>query len=150
MSVLNDVINAALREHNVQQVGSTGASPLVDVLRTLLAPRSVDRGASPDESHIEPDALQQLLARFQAGGYRDVIRSWIGTGANQPIEPHQLGQALGEQKSKNLRGRRACRGPRCSMSLHASSPPLLIASPRKARCQLERLQRHDVEETDRA
>ena len=66
MSVLNDVINAALREHNVQQVGSTGASPLVDVLRTLLASRSVDRRASPDESHIEPDARQQLLARFQA------------------------------------------------------------------------------------
>ena len=102
MSVLNDVIGAALREHNVAQVGSAGTSPLVDALRSLLAPRSTAAGATPDETQAEPDALRQLLERFQQGGYADVIRSWIGTGPNQPIEPHQLGQALGSDKVDEL------------------------------------------------
>jgi uncharacterized protein YidB (DUF937 family) len=102
MSLLNDVIGAALREHNVPPMGASGTSPLVDALRSLLAPRSTAAGAPPDETHAEPDALRQLLDQFQQGGYADVIRSWIGTGPNQPIEPHQLGQALGSGKVDEL------------------------------------------------
>jgi hypothetical protein len=55
-------MGAALREHNLSQVGSAGTSPLADVLRSLLAPRTAD--AAPDQAHVEPDAFHQLLARF--------------------------------------------------------------------------------------
>jgi uncharacterized protein YidB (DUF937 family) len=102
MSLLNDAIGAALREHNVPQVGSAGTSPLVDALRSLLAPRSSAAGMALDDTHAEPDALRQLLERFQQGGYADVIRSWIGTGPNQPIEPAQVRQALGPDKVNDL------------------------------------------------
>src|SRR5436189_3298917 len=102
MRLLNDAIGAALREHNVPQVGSAGTSPLVDALRSLLAPRSSAAGMALDDTHAEPDALRQLLERFQQGGYADVIRSWIGTGPNQPIEPAQVRQALGPDKVNDL------------------------------------------------
>lgn len=102
MSFLNDVISAALREHNVPQVGSTGPTQLVDALRSLLAPKSTNTGTPADETHVEPDALQQLLARFEESGYADIVRSWIGTGNNEPIEPHQLGEALGQSKVEEL------------------------------------------------
>ena len=102
MSLFNDAIGAALREHNVPQVGSAGTSPLVDALRSLLAPRSSAAGMALDDTHAEPDALRQLLERFQQGGYADVIRSWIGTGPNQPIEPAQVRQALGPDKVNDL------------------------------------------------
>ena len=102
MSLLNDAIGAALREHNVPQVGSAGTSPLVDALRSVLAPRSSAAGMALVDTHAVPDALRQLLERFQQGGYADVIRSWIGTGPNQPIEPAQVRQALGPDKVNDL------------------------------------------------
>jgi uncharacterized protein YidB (DUF937 family) len=102
MSLLNDVISAALRDHNVPQVGATGTAPLAEALRSLLAPRSTDAGAAGDNTHVEPDALQQLIARFEQGGFAEIIQSWIGTGRNRPIEPHQLGEALGTEKVDQL------------------------------------------------
>jgi uncharacterized protein YidB (DUF937 family) len=102
MSVLNDVISAALRDHNVPQVGAAGTSPLSEALRSLLAPRSTEAGTPADDTHLESDALQQLIARFQQGGFADIIQSWIGTGANRSIEPQQVGHALGSDKVDEL------------------------------------------------
>jgi len=102
MSLLNDVINAALREHNVPQVGSTGTTQIIDALRSLLAPTSTSTGKPPDATHVESDALQQLVARFEESGYANIVRSWIGAGANQPIEPHRFGDALGQSKVDEL------------------------------------------------
>ena len=39
--------------------------------------------------------LQGLLAKLQAGGLGEASRSWVGTGANEPVAPDQLGSALG-------------------------------------------------------
>ncbi|MDM7943339.1 MAG: YidB family protein [Hydrogenophaga sp.] len=39
--------------------------------------------------------LQGLLARLQSAGLGETAQSWVGTGANQPVNPEQLGQALG-------------------------------------------------------
>jgi uncharacterized protein YidB (DUF937 family) len=39
--------------------------------------------------------LQGLLAKLQAGGLGEASQSWVGTGANQPVAPEQLGSALG-------------------------------------------------------
>jgi uncharacterized protein YidB (DUF937 family) len=36
-----------------------------------------------------------LVAMLQQHGLGDVVQSWVGTGANQPVSPGQLGQALG-------------------------------------------------------
>ena len=102
MSILNDVINAALRDKNVSQVGAAGTSPLAEALRSLLAPRSTQAGAPADAAHVEPDALHQLLAGFQQGGLADIVQSWIGMGQNRPIDPQQVRQALGQSKVDEL------------------------------------------------
>jgi len=39
--------------------------------------------------------LGGMMQQFQAQGFGDTIKSWIGTGPNQPISPDQLHQAVG-------------------------------------------------------
>jgi uncharacterized protein YidB (DUF937 family) len=95
MSFLNDAINAALRNHNVPQVGTSGSSSVADALRSLLAPKAHQAGLSAEDTHVEPDALQELLTRLEHGGYGDIVRSWIGAGQNEPIEPAHVDAALG-------------------------------------------------------
>ena len=38
--------------------------------------------------------LGDLLEQFQGAGRGDAAQSWIGTGQNQPIAPHELSQVL--------------------------------------------------------
>jgi uncharacterized protein YidB (DUF937 family) len=99
MSLLNEAINAALRQHDVGQVGVAGTSslaePLADAFRSLLAPKAAQAGLAPDDTHVEPDALQELISRLEHAGYREIIGSWIGDGGNEPIEPQQIAAALG-------------------------------------------------------
>lgn len=99
MSLLNEAINAALREHNGSQVGMAGSSSVADALRSLLAPKAAQAGLAPDDTHVEPDALQELLSRLEHAGYGEIIGSWIGDGGNEPIEPQQIAVALGPHAS---------------------------------------------------
>ena len=46
--------------------------------------------------------LGGLLQQFQRNGHGDVMDSWIGTGANRPIAPHKLGEALGPDTISEL------------------------------------------------
>ncbi|CAM8668918.1 Protein of unknown function DUF937 [Comamonadaceae bacterium] len=39
--------------------------------------------------------LQGLVSKFQEAGLGDVVASWIGSGANQPVSADQLTQVLG-------------------------------------------------------
>ena len=99
MSLLNEAINAALREHDVPQVGVAGSTSIANALRSLLAPKAAQAGLAPDDTHVEPDALQELLSRLEHAGYGEIIGSWIGDGGNEPIEPRQIAVALGPHAS---------------------------------------------------
>lgn len=46
--------------------------------------------------------LGGLLERFQQNGRGDVMESWLGSGANQPISPDDLGGALGDDTVDTL------------------------------------------------
>ena len=48
--------------------------------------------------------LHGLLDKLRGGGLAEVVQSWIGTGANQPVSPAQLNTALGEQHVGQLAG----------------------------------------------
>jgi len=39
--------------------------------------------------------IEGLLAKLQSAGHGSTGQSWVGTGANQPIDPDDLTQALG-------------------------------------------------------
>jgi uncharacterized protein YidB (DUF937 family) len=45
------------------------------------------------QSH--PGGLQGLLGQFQENGMAEQVQSWIGSGANLPINADQVQQALG-------------------------------------------------------
>jgi uncharacterized protein YidB (DUF937 family) len=42
--------------------------------------------------------LQDLLDRFRQTGQESKAQSWVSTGANQPVSPKDLEQALGEER----------------------------------------------------
>ena len=46
--------------------------------------------------------LGGLMAKFQQAGLGDVMNSWVGTGANQPISGDQLGRVLGQDTLADL------------------------------------------------
>ena len=46
----------------------------------------------------EPGGIQGLAQRLQQQGLGDVISSWIGRGANQPISAQQIINALGSDR----------------------------------------------------
>ena len=46
--------------------------------------------------------LNDLVQKFQTAGHGDVVNSWVGSGANAPIQPAQVGSALGQQTISDL------------------------------------------------
>ena len=42
--------------------------------------------------------LKDLLDRFRQNGQEDKVQSWVSTGANKPIAPTEIEQALGEER----------------------------------------------------
>lgn len=46
--------------------------------------------------------LGDLLAQFQGAGKGDAANSWIGTGQNQPIAPHELSQVITPEQMEFL------------------------------------------------
>jgi uncharacterized protein YidB (DUF937 family) len=42
--------------------------------------------------------LQDLLAPFGLNGHGEMAQSWVSAGPNQPIAPHEVEQALGEDR----------------------------------------------------
>lgn len=49
-----------------------------------------------------PGGLQGLIAKFQQGGLGDVVASWVGTGANQPVSGEQLKSVLGDNAVEQI------------------------------------------------
>ncbi len=43
-----------------------------------------------------------LLAKLRAGGLGGAVDSWVSTGGNEPVEPAQLGAALGPDTVNQL------------------------------------------------
>ncbi|MBL8306550.1 MAG: DUF937 domain-containing protein [Rubrivivax sp.] len=46
--------------------------------------------------------LGGLVQKFEQAGLGDVAKSWVGTGANQPVSPDQLGGVLGNDTIASL------------------------------------------------
>jgi len=73
--------------------GSGGGSPLQGALMSLL---------SGQQSSVGQGGIGGLVSSFQQAGLGDVVQSWIGHGPNQPVEPGQLRQALGDERVQSM------------------------------------------------
>jgi len=114
MGLLDSVIGSVTGS---QSGGSGGTSPLTKALLLMLAAKAASSyfgrdnaapaGASPQpggtpsaDARIQSGvlagmpSLDSLLQHFRGSGQESKVQSWIGTGPNQPLEPHELGSAL--------------------------------------------------------
>lgn len=57
--------------------------------------------ASPPAGSIL-GGLTDLIGKLAAGGAAPQVNSWVGAGANQPIQPGELGSALGQSTLNEL------------------------------------------------
>lgn len=90
--------------------GGNISKPLMIALGALLIGKMMNRGdASPPAAATQPGAvppsaagggflggLGGLLERLSGAGHGETANSWVGTGQNAPIQPTQLGSALGQ------------------------------------------------------
>jgi uncharacterized protein YidB (DUF937 family) len=66
------------------------------------------RVAPPPQLPVNPPAgsvmggLSDLIGKLSAGGAAPQVNSWVGPGQNQPIQPGQLGGALGQNVLNEL------------------------------------------------
>jgi uncharacterized protein YidB (DUF937 family) len=51
---------------------------------------------------VSGTALGEILDRFRTAGAGSKVDSWVGTGANQPIEPHEVETAIDAQTLEAL------------------------------------------------
>jgi uncharacterized protein YidB (DUF937 family) len=52
-------------------------------------------GAGAGVGGLLSGGLSEMMERFKQSGHGDVADSWVGTGPNKEVAPHQLEQAIG-------------------------------------------------------
>jgi uncharacterized protein YidB (DUF937 family) len=60
----------------------------------MLSGGSAAPQASPHHGKTPDGGLGGLLEKRRTAGHGEIVKSWLGPGQNQPIEPGQLGAAL--------------------------------------------------------
>jgi uncharacterized protein YidB (DUF937 family) len=101
MSFLDQVIRSAVGSALGSQ-SSRGRSPIVMALLALLASMAGRSSSSQAPASGDLGGLGGLVDRFRQGRLDDIINSWIGTGANKPVSPNQLHDALGSETVDDL------------------------------------------------
>lgn len=81
-------------------------------LSSLMAQFAGAAGATGQDPMAAVSGVQQLiddhggvdglLQKLRAGGLGDVVDSWVSTGESRPVDPQQLGAALGPDTVSNL------------------------------------------------
>lgn len=104
---LFDSVISAVSNHVAQQGG------LANVLGGLLA------------NNGELGGLHGLVDKFNQAGLGDVVNSWIGAGANQPISGDQLSQVLGGDVLGKVAGQLGMDPAQLSGQLSALLPGLV-------------------------
>jgi uncharacterized protein YidB (DUF937 family) len=92
--------------------GGNLATPIAVAAGALILGKLFGGGSSPAPAPAEPapmptslpanppsssviGGLSDLIGKLTAGGAGQQVNTWVGHGQNQPIEPGQLGGALG-------------------------------------------------------
>jgi uncharacterized protein YidB (DUF937 family) len=99
MGLLDSVLSAV----GGQSQGGEGLGGLLGMLGNQ--PQLMEAASSLLGSDGEHGGLSSLMEKFQQAGMGDVLASWVGTGANQPISGAQLSSVLGSDVVSGLAAR---------------------------------------------
>jgi uncharacterized protein YidB (DUF937 family) len=69
--------------------------------------------------------IQGIVAQLEQQGLGGTVRSWVGTGPNQPITPDQIHQAFGSETVKQLAARFGMSPEDLSAKLSQVLPPAI-------------------------
>ena len=98
MSFFEDILKRAIPE--AQTAGPLASAVGTVILGQIFSRTTVavpaDASASPDHVAVA-DGLGGLVAKLDQAGLGDIARSWIGNGANLPIDANKLGTVLGQE-----------------------------------------------------
>jgi uncharacterized protein YidB (DUF937 family) len=106
MGLFDDAMKGAVPGGNLATPIAVAAGALL--LGHLFGGKSAAPAAQAPAAPAAPagggllGGLSDLVAKLQGAGQGQVVNSWIGNGANQPIQPGALGSALGQQTISNL------------------------------------------------
>jgi uncharacterized protein YidB (DUF937 family) len=136
MGLLDD----ALKQLTQGAQGGNANQPLVAVFQELLLgkPQAGNQTAAPQQQASTPQAnapagqdagalggLGGLLAQLQAGGLDDIVKSWVGTGQNKPVQPDALGDALGKRTVTQMADKAGCSQDDLLTQLSKALPSLI-------------------------
>ena len=123
--------------------GGNLATPIAVALGALVlgklfsgssAPASAPGRAAPPPAQPMPTnapagsvlgGLSDLIGKLTAGGAAPQVNSWVGPGQNQPIQPGQLGGALGQDVLNQLSQRTGMSQQELLNQLAAALPQLI-------------------------
>jgi uncharacterized protein YidB (DUF937 family) len=69
--------------------------------------------------------LTDLIGKLSAGGVSSQVNSWVGHGANEPVQPGQLGSALGQDVLAQLSQRTGMSQQELLNQLSAALPQII-------------------------
>ncbi len=79
MSLLGNLVEGMVTGGNAQTPGGINAASMIPAVMQLIN---------------EHGGLGALVQQLQQGGLAGAVQSWVGSGANQPVDGSQLTQAL--------------------------------------------------------
>jgi uncharacterized protein YidB (DUF937 family) len=95
--------------------GGNLATPIAVAVGALILGKMFGGSSAPSPAPASPQplptsapagsvlgGLSDLIGKLTAGGAAPQVNSWIGPGQNQPIQPGQLGGALGQNVLNEL------------------------------------------------
>ena len=110
--------------------GSSASAPAPAPAPSAPPPASVP--ANPPAGSVL-GGLGDLIGRLTAGGAGQHVNSWVGPGDNQPIQPGQLGSALGGNILNELSARTGMSQQELMQQLSVVLPQLINSLTPKGR-----------------
>lgn len=92
------------------QGGSQASAPQqqAEMPRANASAQAGGQAGAPGSATPASGGLSDLLAQLQAAGLDDIVRSWIGSGQNKPVQPQDLGDALGKRNVTQMADKAGC------------------------------------------
>jgi len=115
---------ALLLHHFFGGSSTPAAAPAAPAPAPSSTSYSLPGGASASGGGLL-DGLSNIIGKLSAGGAAPQVNSWVGPGANQPIQPGQLGGALGQQTISEIAAKTGLSQEQLLAGLSAVLPQLI-------------------------